>query len=66
MTHILVKSFNRAYYLDRCLQSIQQFVEGDYQIVVLDDGQVSEMGTPAELMKKDGLYAHLVKLQQGR
>lgn len=38
MTHILVKSFNRAYYLDRCLQSIQQFVEGDYQIVVLDDG----------------------------
>ena len=36
------------------------------KIVVLDDGQVSEMGTPAELMKKDGLYAHLVKLQQGR
>ena len=35
------------------------------KIVVLDDGQVSEMGTPAELMKKDGLYAHLVKLQQG-
>lgn len=38
MTDILIKSFNRPYYLDRCLQSIQQFVEGDYQIVVLDDG----------------------------
>ena len=33
------------------------------KIVVLDDGKVSEMGTPQELMKKDGLYAHLVALQ---
>lgn len=38
MTHILVKSFNRAYYLDRCLQSIYRYVKGDYKIVVLDDG----------------------------
>ena len=33
------------------------------KIVVLDDGKVSEMGTPQELMKKNGLYAHLVVLQ---
>lgn len=33
------------------------------KIVVLDDGKVSEMGTPQELMKRDGLYAHLVALQ---
>ena len=36
------------------------------KIVVLDDGKVSEIGTPAELMKKGGLYAHLVELQQGK
>ena len=36
------------------------------KIVVLDDGKVSEMGTPTELMAKGGLYAHLVELQQGR
>ena len=36
------------------------------KIVVLDDGKVCEMGTPAELMKKGGLYAHLVELQQGK
>lgn len=36
------------------------------KIVVLDDGKVSEMGTHAELMKKGGLYAHLVELQQGK
>lgn len=35
------------------------------KIVVLDDGKVSEMGTPQELMKKNGLYAHLVALQRG-
>ena len=36
------------------------------KIVVLNDGKVSEMGTPAELMAKGGLYSHLVALQQGR
>lgn len=36
------------------------------KIVVLDDGKVSETGTPAELMEKGGLYAHLVELQQGK
>ena len=36
------------------------------KIVVLDDGKVSEMGTPAELLTKGGLYSHLVALQQGR
>ena len=36
------------------------------KIVVLNDGKVSEMGTPAELMAKNGLYAHLVELQQGK
>ena len=36
------------------------------KIVVLDDGKISEMGTPQELMKKNGLYAHLVNLQRGK
>ena len=35
---IIIKSFNRPFYLDRCLYSIQKFVEGDYTITVLDDG----------------------------
>ena len=36
------------------------------KIVVLDDGKVSEMGTPQELIEKNGLYAHLVALQRGK
>ncbi len=38
MVTIVIKSFNRPYYLDRCLQSIQICVEGNFEIKVLDDG----------------------------
>ena len=47
-------------------QMVMRTVANADKIVVLDDGKVSEMGTPAELMKKGGLYAHLVELQQGK
>lgn len=35
---IYVKSFNRPYYLERCIRSIYQYVKGDFNIIVLDDG----------------------------
>jgi len=36
---ILIKSFNRPYYLDRCLHSIEKHVKlGDGKIILLDDG----------------------------
>jgi glycosyltransferase involved in cell wall biosynthesis len=35
---ILIKSFNRPYYLDRCLRSIYQHVQGEFTIKILDDG----------------------------
>jgi glycosyltransferase involved in cell wall biosynthesis len=38
MVTIIIKSFNRPYYLDRCLKSIQNCVKGDFDIKVLDDG----------------------------
>ena len=43
---IFIKSFNRSFYLDRCLQSIENFVEGDFLIKVLDDG------TPEKYLQK--------------
>lgn len=36
---IIIKSFNRPYYLDRCIQSIKKYVlNSDYRVVILDDG----------------------------
>ena len=38
-------------------------VAGADKIVVLDGGVVAEEGAPADLLARDGLYAHMVKLQ---
>lgn len=38
MVSIFIKSYNRAYYLDRCLGSIFKNVSGNYNVVILDDG----------------------------
>lgn len=46
MINILIKSFNRPFYLERCIKSIQENVLGNYQILVLDDG------TPEKYLKK--------------
>ena len=36
---ILIKSFNRPYYLDRCIESIKKFAQNqDFKITILDDG----------------------------
>ena len=35
---ILIKSFNRPYYLDRCLASIKKFVVGYQKVLIMDDG----------------------------
>lgn len=46
MIDIFIKSFNRPYYLDRCLYSIQTLVSGNYKITILDDG------TPEKYLQK--------------
>ena len=38
-------------------------VAGADKIVVLKDGYVAEEGAPETLLKKDGIYSHMVKLQ---
>ncbi|PZU81450.1 MAG: hypothetical protein DI529_15655 [Chryseobacterium sp.] len=38
MTDIFIKSFNRPFYLDRCIASIEKYVSGKFRIKVLDDG----------------------------
>ena len=43
---IIIKSFNRPFYLDRCINSINQNVSGNFKIKILDDG------TPEQYLDK--------------
>ncbi len=38
-------------------------VSGADKVVVLSDGVVKEQGSPAELIKRNGIYKHMVELQ---
>ncbi|MBR1584859.1 MAG: ABC transporter ATP-binding protein [Clostridia bacterium] len=38
-------------------------VSGADQVVVLSDGRIAEAGKPADLLRKNGLFAHMVKTQ---
>jgi len=65
---ILIKSFNRPYYLDRCLYSIYKFVKKtDFNIVVLDDGTPEKYlqkilkKYPEVILKKSSFYPHKSK-----
>ena len=54
---IIVKSFNRPYYLERCLRSIYQFARGNFRIRVLDDGTPPEyLARIAELFPEVAIF----------
>lgn len=61
---ILIKSFNRPFYLDRCVQSIKTNVDGQYRVRVLDDGtpeqyliKIQEKHPDIEILKSTNYYA---------
>jgi hypothetical protein len=56
MVNIFIKSFNRPFYLDRCLQSIEIFVEGDFFVKVLDDGEIIADNKGTEIVIKFGKF----------
>ena len=43
---LIIKSFNRPFYLDRCIASVYKYVSGNVNIIVLDDG------TPKQYLDK--------------
>ncbi|MBB1575568.1 MAG: glycosyltransferase family 2 protein [Flavobacteriaceae bacterium] len=76
-TSILIKSFNRAFYLDRCLKSIKTYVTGNYKVTILDDGtpqkyldKIQELHPEVTILKsenyKDKEQAIKDNLEQGK
>ena len=60
MTTIIIKSFNRPHYLDRCLYSIYLNVSGKFEIVVIDDG------TPQKYLDKIQNKYPAIKLRKSK
>lgn len=61
MVTIIIKSFNRPYYLERCIKSIQNNVIGDVEIKIVDDG------TPEKYLDKitnQYKYISIIKSEQ--
>ncbi|MDQ0476580.1 glycosyltransferase family 2 protein [Chryseobacterium sp. MDT2-18] len=70
MITILIKSFNRPFYLDRCLASIHRFVKGNYKVNILDDGTPEKYLNkikekyPEVNIQRSGQYHQKVKIIQ--
>lgn len=60
---IFVKSFNRPYYLDRCLKSIYKYVTGDFTIKILDDGTPPSYLARIQAQHPNVLIAHSPRYQ---
>lgn len=63
--NIFIKSFNRPYYLERCVRSIyENIINTDYKIIILDDGTPQKYlnkitkDFPLVVIKKSELYTH--------
>ncbi len=56
--NIYIKSFNRPFYLERCIQSIKFNVSGDFRIVVLDDGTQKKYLDELKRRHPDILFRH--------
>lgn len=52
-----------AIFAARIIAHRMRTVDGVDKIVVLKDGRVAEMGTPAELKKAGGIYRHMADMQ---
>jgi glycosyltransferase involved in cell wall biosynthesis len=68
---IIIKSFNRPFYLDRCIKSIYQNVSGDFKIKVLDDGtpqkyldKIREKYPEAEILLSDSYISKVKAIEE--
>lgn len=71
MTDIFIKSFNRPFYLDRCLQSIESFVQGSYSVKILDDGtpekyliKIKEKYTEIEIVTSENYQKKTLAIEE--
>lgn len=70
---IIIKSFNRAFYLDKVLFSIEKFVSGYNNIFILDDGtpdiylsKIKEKYTFVKIIKSDNHLEKSEKIYSGQ
>lgn len=63
--HEIFKQFQEMKFSRLCIMVTHRFVNTRDvdNIIVLESGQIRELGTHAELIQQEGLYAHLYRMQ---
>ena len=62
---VIVPVYNGGEQLRQCLVALAASARRPDEILVIDDGQIAEQGTHAELYAANGLYRRLHDLQLG-
>ena len=55
---IIIPTYNEKENIERMIRTLRG-LDGDYHILVIDDGKIKEMGTHQELLRKKGAYYKL-------